>query len=193
MMSKKGISGLVVAVLLLAISLTIGGLVMGWMSSFASNSLDGATAEQLQQRECLARSFKIISANVSDQTSTIDINKTVTIRLENKGDDLIKGFMFKFTTVGEDMFAIEAKTLANNIGGYERKTYMFNHSSIDKGNGQPFTTIVHGRKNPESEVYQVSKIEVVPIIDVVSSDGTEEVICDGNSKIIKSNVFVQGN
>ena len=48
-MTKKGVSGLIVAVLLVAVSLTIGGLVIGWISGYTSDSLSTSTQAQKKQ------------------------------------------------------------------------------------------------------------------------------------------------
>jgi hypothetical protein len=187
MRSKKGISGLVVAVLLVAISLTIGGLVMGWMSGFADTSLSSSTAEQKEQDECLDRSFKVISANVTGQGS--DVAKVFTLIVENKGDKDIKGFLLKFSTTGNELFSYSVNN--ESVDAYSRSTY-FLHSDIADATGANYPANVSTDRigdNPSEAAYTVGKIEFIPIIDVVV-DVTKEVKCTDRAKEVESSSFI---
>jgi hypothetical protein len=188
MMAKKGISGLVVAVLLVAISLTIGGLVMGWMSGFANSRLEDSNLEGKKQDECQDRNFKIVSVVVMNNSDVNDYTKAINITLENKGEKEIKGFLFKVSTADGSLFGLQATSTndtAYQLDKYERHKYDFDANYYDiTGTNRPLEVIAsRGGGNPPGK-YLITQIEVVPIIDI-TVDVTTEQKCTDQAKIIE--------
>lgn len=180
MRGKKGVSGLIVAVLLLAVSLTIGGLVMGWISNYSSENMDSSSAQQVEQDECFKRDFKIVSVDSTGPQGTAD--GWATIIVENKNDEVIKGFLFKFIGSDQGLYAFENKTSIAALGGYVRNTYRLDGTSLNTAKNDSFNY------GPNSATYNVTKVEAYPIIDIVV-DTTKEVVCDGKMKYVDAKNF----
>lgn len=164
--NKKGVSGLIVAVLLVAVSLTIGGLVIGWISGYTSDSLDDATQEQKQQDECFDVDFKVVSVKTNDTLQTIRY-QNFNVTIENKNTEDIKGFLFKYIPTSGDSIVTKTNNSAiDAMSDYSRKTYL-HHDSMDSGQSSGF-----------------SKVEITPIIDVIV-DTTVETVCTSKTKVIE--------
>jgi len=178
-MSKKAVSGLIVAVLLLAVALTIGGLVMGWISSYSDTNLSSADTDAKRQDECFDRDFKVVSVNAS---GPVGISGWAKIVIENKNDKIIKGFLFKFIADNDNLYAFENKSSTAELGGYVRNTYLIGYTDLN-------TALNNSFSNSTSPHYNISKVEITPIIDI-TVDTTQEVVCDSKMKSVSSTNFV---
>ena len=178
-LNKKGVSGLIVAVLLLAVALTIGGLVMGWISGYTDDNLASSSESQEEQDECFKRSFKIISVNSTGPQGGTDGWATVIV--ENKKNEIIKGFLFKIIGDGDELFAFEQKNTTNSLSAYVRNTYVLDGNTLNTASNNSFSI--------GTAAYNVSKVEVIPIIDIVV-DTTKEVVCTSKLKKVEDDAFV---
>jgi len=188
-LSKKAVSGLIVAVLLVAVALTIGGLVMGWISGYTDTNLAESTENQKEQDECFKRDFKVVSVNVTEPIS--GLNGTASIIIENKNEETIKGFLLKFITSSNELFAIDTIDSYDNLGAYERITYKFNGTTADAGGSNyPFEyTLASRGTNPSEQNYTIQRIEVLPKVDV-TVDVTTTVVCSSKLKTVESDSFI---
>ena len=177
--NKKAVSGLIVAVLLLAVALTIGGLVMGWISGYTSDNLDTSSSMQKQQDDCFKRDFKVISVNA---TGPQGANGWAKIIIENKNDQPIKGFLLKFVASDASLYAFEYKNSSAALGAYVRNTYEVANNSANTAGLMSFA-------KGFATSYNITKVEISPIIDIVV-DTTEEKVCESKTKTIESSNFV---
>lgn len=171
-MQKKGVSGLIVAVLLLAISLTIGGLVVGWISGYSSDSLDGASTAAEQQEQCNALSYKVVAVRNNNTAVTADQYNKFNVTVENLNTADIKGFLFKYipTSSSQDTTTRTNNSASDALGDYARKTY-YHHDDLNAGSSSGF-----------------SKVEITPLIDV-NMGQTIETLCTSKTKIVTSSNY----
>ena len=78
----KGISPLVATVLLIAITMTIAGVLAYWASGFVRSSLPASNQTQ-QVQECSGENFDILSSNYNSSTSSL------IVILQNKADTTV--------------------------------------------------------------------------------------------------------
>ena len=169
-MKKKGVSGLIVAVLLVAVSLTIGGLVIGWISGYTSDSLDTSTQAQKEQDDCNDIDWKLVTVRIdkTDATST-DTVHNISITVENKNEEDIKGFLFKYIPAsGTELIASKNVSTSDALTTYGRKT--FNNT---------FNT---------TDLTYIEKVEIAPVIDVIV-DSTIETVCTSAKKEVEYQNF----
>ena len=185
-LSKKAVSGLIVAVLLVAVALTIGGLVMGWISGYTDTNL--ATENQKKQDDCFKREFKVVSVIAYGTKPTTSRptggNGNATIIIENKNDEPIKGFLFKFIGDDNSLYAFQMKNSSAALGAYIRNTYYLDNMSVSTSLTNPYSFNYSATNN-----YTLTKVEVYPIIDIVV-DTTQEKVCESKLKSIESSNFV---
>jgi flagellin-like protein len=94
--ARKGISPLVATVLLVAITMTIAGLLAYWAASFAKTSLPEVNATEAQ---CRFASFKIYSCTHLNSTGTL--NLILENQKEIELDDLTVYLIFANTSVSD--------------------------------------------------------------------------------------------
>ena len=81
-LSKKGLSPLVAAVLLIAVTMTIAGLLAYWAASFVGSSLPETNITDI---ECRSAIFEIYSCTYNSES------ESASVILRNRGDSEIKG------------------------------------------------------------------------------------------------------
>ena len=189
-MNRKGISGLVIAVLLLTALVIICSFVMVGYYFLLMDSPSLGPTSRIQDVMCLRLSFKIKRVNITNQG--VETHKDVTIVIENRKDKPIKGFLFRFLTEDGEEFAIEAKKPTDTLGRFDKKKYEFNKNTFDTtGTNQPFSNY-DVRTNPIKNGYTIKSIKINPITDVtvdvkspilgITKKGIEEVKCLINTK-----------
>jgi flagellin-like protein len=91
---SKGISPLVAAVLLIAVTMTIAGLLAYWAASFVKTSLPETNETETQ---CRFADFSIYSCTYSNRTVNLILENTQNVDLE----DLKAYFIFSNNTVSD--------------------------------------------------------------------------------------------
>jgi len=93
---SKGISPLVATVLLIAITMTLAGIVAFWGSSFVRTSLPSENQTQAIQA-CAGGSIKLISSNYNSSTNTLSL----TIYNDGVEKLIITNITFTYSDRGE--------------------------------------------------------------------------------------------
>ncbi|MBR9677357.1 hypothetical protein GOV04_04405, partial [Candidatus Woesearchaeota archaeon] len=130
--NKKAVSGLIVAVLLVAISLTIGGLIMGWVNQFSEENLETATQESRSFQSCTALSFAIERINVTDPDGSTD--GEIRLKIRNKAEGVIEDWIVDIETNDStyESFSIETANAEQSRG---ITNYVFNTSTTSRPAG----------------------------------------------------------
>lgn len=180
MHNKKAVSGLIVAVLLLAISLTIGGLVIGWISGYTGDSLDSATQAQKQQDACADLDWKIVTVRAQNGTAQSARCHRFNVTIENKNTADIKGFKFQFVpSSGDNLITIVNNSATDAVGDYARKTYYMHHDDEGADGGTDCADQLDA-----GQTSGFTRVEVTPIVDVII-DTTVETVCTSKTKTVE--------
>ncbi|MEM4396443.1 MAG: hypothetical protein QXR30_02180 [Candidatus Woesearchaeota archaeon] len=93
MSNKKGISSLIITVLLVAISIGLGSLVIGWVTSSVSSNVAEARAGSLKITGCKDISYTVWKTYLYTN-GTPNLYNNISFYIENKGTG-IAGFVLK--------------------------------------------------------------------------------------------------
>lgn len=120
-MDKKGISPLVAAVLLIAVTMTIAGVLAYWAATFVQTSLPGANQTE---SECRFADFNIYSCRYTNSTNSINL-----ILKNEKNIELKNLKLFLFYSNGSISAPIN---LAGNLpAGGMLKSFIINNVTED--------------------------------------------------------------
>lgn len=124
---NKGISPIVAAVLLIAITMAIAGILSFWAGSFVQRSIE-ESKNTTSDFNCLNARFQIFSACLYSST-----NKEITVVLENQGtQDLVLDSLYVFYPNNLlRQFKISGILPGNQLILFNSST--FNISNIDSG------------------------------------------------------------
>ena len=89
MIGKKGISPLIAAVLLIAFTMTIAGLMATWASSFMSEKTTNLTAEDTATQKCIGINFDVTSNFINDTHRALLINNNGVVNIVGINVDAI--------------------------------------------------------------------------------------------------------
>ncbi len=89
MIGKKGLSPLIAAVLLIAFTMTIAGLMATWASSFMSTKTSNLTAQDTETQKCIGINFDVISHSIDDSHRALVITNTGVVDLKGINVDAI--------------------------------------------------------------------------------------------------------
>ena len=90
MIGKKGISPLIAAVLLIAFTMTIAGLLATWASSFMTQKTNNLTQSDQKVQQCLGVNFDVTSHKIDANHRALLINNLGTVDIKGINVDVIK-------------------------------------------------------------------------------------------------------
>jgi flagellin-like protein len=106
----KGISPLVAAVLLIAVTMTIAGLLAYWAASFVKASLPETNETETQ---CRFADFSIYSCSYSNRTVNLILENTQNVDLEN-----IKAYLIFSNSTVSDAYSLNETLPAGVLKSY---------------------------------------------------------------------------
>ncbi|PIO06662.1 hypothetical protein COT47_03275, partial [Candidatus Woesearchaeota archaeon CG08_land_8_20_14_0_20_43_7] len=145
--------------------------------TYTEDNIIESASDNKGDQECFIRDYKVASINVTGPDGIT--GGSATILIENKKDALIDGFIFKFITDKEVLYAFKYKDQTSMLGGYIRNSYSFAPATKDVEDNNPFSA---------ANAFNVSKVDIYPII-TVKSDTKREVVCQSKLTTIESKDF----
>ncbi|MEM1988497.1 MAG: hypothetical protein QXS41_01485 [Candidatus Woesearchaeota archaeon] len=102
-MLKKGISSLIITVLLVAISIGLGSMVIGWVTTTVASNVEGTRTQSHRTTSCNNVNFIVWKKYLYSSDGTNYNN--VSFYVENKGN-VIAGFVVKIRDQNENLIYI---------------------------------------------------------------------------------------
>ncbi|PIN69122.1 hypothetical protein COV93_06760 [Candidatus Woesearchaeota archaeon CG11_big_fil_rev_8_21_14_0_20_43_8] len=133
-LKNRGVSQLISAILLVAITITIGAMVMRWGVGNVESQTEKAELEGQLGVTCqmsIALSVKTIAGekrlcfkNTSATAGVLEYT------LENKGSDSIAGIMVALIGINDTSYVDDKKTFSISAGGVKKGTTSFNFTGL---------------------------------------------------------------
>lgn len=122
-MKRKGISPLVAAVLLIAITMTIAGIIAFWTSQFVRRQVE-EFEEEAEMRECQFANFEVFACSYNSTS------KNITLILRNIKDIELKN-LTGFVIYGNGSILPEEGYSLGNLKGRIIKTFIMDNVAPD--------------------------------------------------------------
>ncbi|MEM5878706.1 MAG: archaellin/type IV pilin N-terminal domain-containing protein [Candidatus Aenigmatarchaeota archaeon] len=126
-MNSKGVSPLIATVLLIAFTLSISGLIGGWLSGMTKTQTESLEKSSMETMNCTGSVISIF--NVVCGNTTVDGPNKLMIAISNEGNNALYGF--------SSFAQIDTLQYINNTGGptLEAPLYPGEHVILEYGCG----------------------------------------------------------
>ncbi len=175
-MNKKSISALVVTVLLVAVSIGIGTVLVSWVSSYSTGSVNRAKKATNALDVCSGVQYSIYNVQVVNPNATT--NGSISVFLVNTGKFRIDSLFVKVEDSAGDMFFLKPNEGTFHLDSLG-KTYV--HYTIDP---------VANHMNCASGC-DITYLEFIPV--VFDANSNNYLPCSTSHYVVPSNEFSKSN